>query len=237
MLRLAFRAVHANIGAYLLFLAFDLPVTAAALLLNEYYLQPQEEALGERVMGLIVTGEGVVQIVVYAMAACLAFTWLAREIDKPLWKIGGPRDAFSRFFSFWLLIGMVCLALIRFGSMFIQRGDDGLGYALVMAGQIVLIMVIPFGAIVTFIGNARGEDLRAAFQILPRVIDRVFLAMLIGFFQVSLVSNLFLAEDLPVYFKPLIAAADVYFDCVIFCYVFLACREQRESEEDDPYDL
>lgn len=237
MLRLAFRAVHANFRAYLLFLAFYLPVNVAQLLLNEYYLKPREEALGEMTMGLIATGEGVVQIVVYAVASCLVFSWMAEEIDKPLWKIGGPRDAFARFFTYWLLIGMVCLAFFRFGAMFVQRGDQNLGSALVLGGHIVLITIIPFGAIVTFIGNARWADLRAAFQVLFRVIDRAFLAMFIGFFQVSIVSGLYLAENLPLYFKPLIGTVDVYIDCVIFCYVFLACREQREMEEDDPFDL
>lgn len=237
MLRDAFRAVHENVLTLLLFLAVDLPVTMAVASLNEFYVEPEAERLGPQLVGLFQTGTTVVQVVVYAALASVVFSRFAQRIDHPLWKIHGDRDALARFFPMWLLTFFVSVAVVQFGIIAYKGGNENLGAGLQFLGVLCLIMVIPFGAVVTFLGNGRGEDLRVALGILPRVADRFLLAMLIGFVQITIVQNLLIDEATEFWMKPFISAFDVYMDCVVFSYIFLACREQRDLEEPiDPYD-
>lgn len=238
MLRDAFRAVHTNVGALFLFLMIDLPLTMAVASLNEFYVAPRSEELSDQVIGLIQTGAVVIQVFVYAAVASIVFSKMAKNIDYPMWKIHGSGDALSRFFPMWLLLFFVSVAVIQFGIIAFQQGDENLGAGLQFGGIVLLITVIPFGAIVTFLGNGRGEDLRVAFTIIPRVIDRFLVAMLIGFVQISIVQTVLLEEGTAFWMKPMVSAFDVYLDCVVFSYIFLACREQRDMEEPvDPYDL
>ena len=238
MLRDAFRAVHENVGALLLFLMVDMPLTFVVAAGNEFYLEPRREAMDERVLGLVQIGIDVLQVFVYAAIVSIVFSRLARNIDRPLWKVHGDGDALARFFPMWLLLTFICVAFLRFGQTFFESGQEDFGGVLQVIGMLLITMVIPFGAIVTFLGNGRGEDLRVAVSILPRVIDRFLLAMLIGFFQFNLMAELYTSEGTEYWMRPLIAALDVYMDCVVFSYIFLACREQRDLEEPiDPYDL
>lgn len=238
MLRDAFRAVHENFGALLLFLIVDLPLTMGVASLNEFYVEPRSERLGDQLVGLIQTGEVVLQVLVYAAVASMVFSRMAKNIDRPLWKVHGDGDALARFFPMWLLLFIVSVAVIQFGTLSLTRGEENLGGALQFTGILLLITVIPFGAIVTFLGNGRGEDVRVALSILPRVADRFLLAMLIGFVQISIIQSFLFAESTEFWMKPLISAFDVYLDCVVFSYIFLACREQRDLEEPiDPNDF
>lgn len=239
MLRDAFRAVNENLVALAIFIAMDAPISLAFSALNELYLKPEKDQLGERTVGIATTAELIVQVFVAAALCSVVFSRLARNLDRPLWKVHGASDALARFFPMWLFLFFMYSALAQFGNMLHEAGYENSGQGLILLALFLNMMCVPFGAIVMFLGNGHGEDLRAAVvTVLPRILDRFFLALLIAFFQVTTITFTFIDESTVFWMRPFISAIGIYVDFVIFSYIFLACREQRDLEEPrDPYDF
>ncbi len=238
MLREAVRAVHENITTLLLVLMFDAPLTLGMSAFNDLYMKPREDDLGDRVGGLISTGESILQIFLFALLYSIFLSRLARSLDRPLWKVHGARDAIARFFPMWLVMFFVCTAFIQFGMMFFDAGYENAGQGFQWIGIILNMMIVPFAAIVMFLGNGHGDDIRtAALTVLPRIPDRFFLALLIAFMQIVSITMMSIDESTTFWMRPVISAANIYVDFVLFSYIFLSCREQRDLEEpQDPYD-
>lgn len=239
MLREAFRAVNENVKILAIYLAVDAPITLAFSALNDLYLKPREEELGERIIGMAATAEMIVNVFVTALLFSIVLAYLARELDKPLWKVHGPGDALARFFPMWLIFIFPCGALAQFGMMLQKAGYEGASQTCFMLYFILNLVVLPLGTIVMFLGNGNGEDLRAAVTtVLPRILDRFFLAMFIGFFQIITITMLFIDESTTFWMRPIISGMNTYINFVLFAYIFLSCREQRDLEEpQDPYDF
>ena len=172
---------------------------------------------------------------VYALIQTLIFTWLGREIDKPLYKIAVPGEAMKRFFAMWLLFGLVSLTLFRLSLS--QHTADNLELAQVLLLAFVMFEAfsIPVGACVMFRGSFEWRSLLDALSPLWRQFHAALGVLLVSLMQVLLVLGLivWLAP-----YRALLLLVDVaaaYLACLVFAGVWLVCMSDRDSDDEPEY--
>ena len=50
----------------------------------------------------------------YALVQSCIFSAFGKDIDKPLWKCAGIKDAIQRFFPLWFLINLIMISFFQF---------------------------------------------------------------------------------------------------------------------------
>lgn len=233
MLREAVRIVNEHWTLVLLYLAINVPVVAAWLIVNVTVLAEDQTALDERTVGFIQLGCSVFTAIVFSLAATIVFSRLASRIDAPLRKFPGDWAAIERFFTTWLLMTISVSGIIHLSRMQMNAGHLTTAEVMQVVAIVGAILIVPLGAAITFAGNAHWSDVKYAAAGLGRVFDRFLVAAFLGFIQFGFLGELTRDDRLPVAARVVAVAVDGYVDCIIFAYMFLALCDQRDAEDED----
>ncbi len=165
----------------------------------------------------------------WALAASVTFSRLGRELDKPLWKLPGDREAVRRFFLPWFILFLIVILSHRVLDFAVARTES---LEAAFFGLLLVFLlgawVIPIGACIMFLGYPGRAGLAETLTPLGRFFSTTILFVGFGFF-VSWAS-LFLFLELHSRFLPLILCVDLiqgYCDCVIFAGIWEICRMHR----------
>ncbi len=118
---------------------------------------------------------------IIALLHAIAFAYMGKDIDRPLWKLNGPDDALNRFFLPWFILILMTLLPWRLFEFFglEQSGATVLSFVFLMA--VLEAFVIPVGACIMFAGRLDWQHIGA--HLLPIIdeLPRVAVLLFIGF--------------------------------------------------------
>ncbi len=174
-------------------------------------------------------------VLIYSIAQAIAFPMLAREIEKPLWKVETNRTTFLRFFSFWFTIN---LAVNMFQLLFILAElSPDTKFSLIIFSLCLATTVIPFGATVMFYGNTTREEISQALNTMIAQLPYYLITFLCTFWLYWNFIGLKLS-GLPDVASPILEIVSGYAECVIFAFCWELCKKHREERENsDDYDF
>lgn len=164
---------------------------------------------------------------ILAIAQTIAFTRMATEIERPVWKASSIPGSFMRFWSFWFTLDLIQFSMFVVIAVFPMEpsGAQSL-FTLWLCGRSILV---PFGAATMFLGNTTRVEMRLAGVILVAQLPYVALICFIRFFvDVTLIS---MESGLPVFATPALQIIHSYVACFAFAYTWEICRKHREEEE------
>jgi len=246
-LRDAVRALHENIRSVLLYMGLVAVLNGAQTLVEKLVFAPIADSTPDSRMGLYLMGSRVLLVAGAAFADTVFLSRIGREVDKPYWRIPDDREAIRRFYRFWLLLG---LANLTYGLVTerISGGDaEHPGVFFLFLSYIVWIVLLhAFGTTVMFFGKVARDEINEAFGVLSRHAPLVIGLCLFGVFAAILLQGAYgairmggLSTPAEVLATTLLAAADGYVSCLIFAYMWLVCRYDRDDfqRENEDFDL
>jgi hypothetical protein len=190
-------------------------------------------------------GTSIPMAVGMTVAIVLAFSWMAREIDRPLWKMDGPGDVLRRFGPFWFTIRVIAfLSIILSWQLQLNDAVPALALLCQLAYFALFIFSTPIGAAFMFVGRIRRETIGEALVPLGNQLGKtaiVFFVVLWQFFLFLYVSSVVVHGDDALWQRVLLASALniilVYLDCLIFAATVLVCKYDRDTHEEVDLDF
>lgn len=242
MLREAFAAVQRNYTAYFLYLAIHVPVNAAIFYLWVLWLTPMSEELDSGLVRLVDVGTSVISAVVWALAQCIVFARIGRDMDRPDWKVSSDKESIKRFFAFWLLLDLGIFLIVQLQAAAITSfGSEELAQMMELVKMLYAIMVVPLGAAVMFHGHVGRKEIGKAFSVLFAEFPFTLVAMMIALCShvvlMSLLVSLITAGGRSLAAFPVVDIVDKYVDCFVFSCVWFICMRNREQESDSDLDF
>jgi len=185
---------------------------------------------------------------VIAFAQTIVFSRLGRDIDRPLWKVRTDREAMKRFFMMWALFNLTANGLLRLAN--IDYGDGeviAINSLLFYAGLAALIVCVPFGACIMFVGRVSSRTIAESLAPLGRQPGRTGAVFAVVLFQI-VVFLLFMSvlvgsgEQRPSLLAGLAiplasGAVQVYLDCLAFAATWHLCMVDRETVDEIDLDF
>ncbi len=235
----AVAAVQRNLRALAIYLVIAVGVSAAGTACNHLVrADPSQNPYGDP---FLLTYELVFQVVLVvsaAVAQTISFARMAAEIERPLWKISGDREALGRFFMLWFVLNG-CVALLfelaMWASYASEQGQPG--SLLFLLYGFAFTVYIPIGVAVMFTGRVAWRQLGNDLGPLLRQFPWFLLVLGINLFLFFFYFGLFVQTEAQPWLHPAITAISVYFDCVIFAAVWLICRYDRDNPQETDLDL
>jgi len=174
-----------------------------------------------------------------AVVQCLAFSMLGKAIDRPVWRIAGPVEAIQRFFTLWLGLNLIEVAIVRVQiAAYSIWGPGGPGtflWGLVFATSIV---IVPFGAAIMFHGKLVWKELSEAMQPIFRFGAQVTALCVATFAVLAVLLSMQEAALEAPWIQPGLRIIFALWECVVFTGIWLLCITNRESPlEDDDFDF
>ena len=234
--REAVRIVDRNFSALFLFWAVILPVGALSVWYDTGTGDPQPlfrswsdtaATLGFTFLDALAT----------AIGASVAFSRIARNIDKPIWRIDTDKEALQRFFPLWFVLSLILSTISLFTAFMAENVEDpGLQFALLLFYVFSASAMIPIGACFMFYGSIPRDNLEEALRPLLNQIAGVGFFILFGI--LAYIFLLGLVGSIPphlAYAKLAVHLIGVYCDCVVFSGTWLLYKLDRETphNEDD----
>lgn len=177
---------------------------------------------------------------VAAMQA-VAFAIIGAEIDRPMWKYQGPRDAVERFFSTWFIVSLIHFAIIRMQVSFYDQGLIAAVAAMDLPRIFWQCISLPFAACIMYGGRLVWREIPERLAPLSHFLGRAMITFLLGFLSLVLADVIFasMSEE---FRKTLTAHALVNLilvplDCLIFAAAWLICIDYRNSAPERGDDL
>ncbi|HNR34779.1 MAG TPA: hypothetical protein PKO36_06340 [Candidatus Hydrogenedentes bacterium] len=234
----AVQAVQKNVSALGLYLLCTVPASALVLAGNVW--MGMEGDSGAAVSGTLVAyqaGSDAFLIAAYALAQSLAFSRMGRQIDRPIWKCPGDREAIRRYFPLWIILNIVAVGSQRLVVWLPALMDDeSAAMPVFWLMAIVMAVYLPVGAAVMFAGKPDWRQLGEALAPLGRqwtkTLSICFFSGVIYFLLVILI----LQNQSQNWIHPVIDVISGYFDCVIFCATWLLCMLDRQMPQEDDLD-
>jgi hypothetical protein len=239
----AIQAVERNIAAIGIYVAILVALSLANLL---YLLVFGTSGTAEPTQQQLLFGTifDVIFALIAAIAQTLAFSRIGKDIDRPLWKVSGDREALQRYFVIWAVIGIFTVAVYRVLSMlggFLDNDEFKLFALLVYIGMSSL--ATPIGACLMF---ARKPPLQEAPHALIPLMEQLPYTLLIAtgnfaWFFFSIFEGAQLFEDpsstrLQIIFLAM-SIVTVFIDCVVFALVWLMCKDHRDNAGEDDFEF
>lgn len=186
---------------------------------------------------------GMVVIVPYAAAQAVLLSRFGQDIDRPLWKVSGNRDALTRFFGLWYTLSLIPL-VTRVGADYVgavwAEAAMGVLLTLLLAYFLLGIFLVPVGAAIMFFGRAEWRLVPEALAPLGRQFPGTLILLMPGIVQFILFECIQDPErNLPL---ALVSAAAVYvivsyLDCFAFAATWVLCIVDRETPEEQDFDF
>lgn len=206
------------------FLAFD-------------YLRSFVDGDGPAWVNTAAMGIGLCYALLLSVLQTLCFAYLARSIDRPLWKISGPGDALKRFFLTWFLLNLILFFIFRLTFMADQKDLYGM---LMLLLVLYYIPYLPIGAAIMFAGRYREWRLIDAIAPFGRRLVPTLTIFLVMFFLYIL--NMLMVEmKQPTVLREVVNHAAFSFllsgmEILVFSATWLLCIDDRNAETDEPQD-
>ena len=91
-----------NLSALFLYLAIVVGADTLKLLVDVVWIEPAREQLGKGLVQAYGFGSLLLLSVCFALGQSVAFARMGREMDRPLWKVSGDREAIRRYVNIFL---------------------------------------------------------------------------------------------------------------------------------------
>ncbi|GMW02015.1 MAG: hypothetical protein AMXMBFR84_31510 [Candidatus Hydrogenedentota bacterium] len=242
----AVNAVQRNLGALGLFVAASLALNTLVFFadgLSGIASDPANLTLFDSMYFL---ARGLVIVSISSAAATVAFAWMGREIDRPLWKVDGTKEALRRFFPVWFTINFMGWAPTFLGMTLAQRTSTApLGYLLLLLSVIYALFSTPIGTCIMFHGRFRWDQFGESLYPLVKQAPKTGVVLLVTITQVGLILYLDLVGGAgPAAFdiRGLLtdyatSVVNVYIECLVFAAVWIICIIDRDTFEEVDLDF
>ncbi|NUM54142.1 MAG: hypothetical protein HUU46_10905 [Candidatus Hydrogenedentes bacterium] len=183
-----------------------------------------------------------------AIAQCVVFSRIGREIDRPLWKVRDDREALQRFYMMWFEFNLVAnTAFWIAGTPFGEGEIQALNVLATFIAWALVVILVPFGTCQMFLGSFSwqtfGDGLgplsRRPIEFAP-VFGITILQCIFGTYvglltqpdgtetsTFALITVARLACDLAI----------AYLDCLVFTAAWLVCKDDRDSPDEIDLDF
>jgi hypothetical protein len=230
LIRDAVNAVQKNLDALGIYMGITLVVSMAANFANSWMGAPPENPYADPNLVAYEVVLNLFLVFTTAIAQAIAFARLAKNIDRPLWKMSGDFEAVRKYLPLWAgLNAIVILIQVVTGWSVSTFGGSAASGSLFIAMVLAVIVYIPAGAALMFLGTPEWshlpEAVRPFFRQFPKMLVVLALTGVLFLLQISLIGG---TENQP-WLRPLVDIAFAYFDCVIFAAVWLVCMYDRQA--------
>jgi len=243
-LREGFRAVERNWRIVALYTLSIMVVGLAQMTL--FFLQRNDlMGLGEESLKRFTEfGSDLVVVALGAAIQSVAFGALGKEIDKPLYKIGGSTDALKRFFTMWLLLNLVIWLLVEWVLWAGTNDHPTTGLALLFF-WLWSVSYLPIGACIMFSGTTEpgeiGNSLAPLGRFFPGFLAVALLLTVEFFFGLYFAPSLAPQDNMSLNWIPgwsALLALSGLIHCAAFAAVWEICRAHRDQDEEtDDFDF
>ncbi len=111
------------------------------------------------------------------------FAEIGKEIDRPLWKCAGPRDALRRFFMVWFILNLIVLMIAHL-QMGAAKADNAELLAMLMFFMLLFFpFYVPLGACAMYWGRLEWSELPEALRPIVRMVPGVLVVLGLGLLQ------------------------------------------------------
>ncbi|MDX9974666.1 MAG: hypothetical protein RBU21_16900 [FCB group bacterium] len=240
----AIAAVQRNALALLIYAAGILGIQILGLAAEYVFLGgwtvPAETMSGRmQAIGLAIS---LVQAPLSAIVTAIAFARIGKDMDRPLWRSAGDRDALRRFFQLWFVLILVSLALGHATSVAHSR-ESSLVVPLLLLYLLFSILTVPIGACMMFPGAPQWREIGRNLAPLGYQFPRTLLLCFLTFLQVVLVQKVFEVRVDPeagyrwLLLTPVVTVIGAYIDCLVFAGAWLMCIDHRNTDRDTDFDF
>ena len=186
----------------------------------------------------------VVYVVLYSLLLAVVFARLGKDIDRPLWKCQGARDAIRRFFVLWLIINLYFLMLYRLQRVAMLNDGEDVALFIELLVMTSYIVAYPAGACVMYMGKLDWAQLGQGLKPLARKFDLAFPILAVNFAgYVLLTVGMFAGAGLSsiparVALPAVLNFSMALIDCFVFCAMWRVCminRDDPDTEDNDPF--
>jgi hypothetical protein len=171
----------------------------------------------------------------FGFVQALLFSRLGEEMDRPLWKVPGDREAVRRFFPLWFAINLLTVTTLSLMERAAKAGaPEDVSNSLLLALFLLFLFATPAGAVIMFLGKFRWQDVPAAFVPLSTQFREFVIVLILNFFvftwYLDLAPSLLERPELRdnQVFLTAIEAPFNLIDCLVFAAVWHICRMHRQ---------
>lgn len=225
----AIRAVQRNLSALALYIALTVGCSTLKLLCDTLYRETLQ-GISEKSVRIYDLGAGLAVAACFALAQTVAFARMGKEIDRPLWKISGAREALARFFPLWLVLNLLNLAVLRLWVRALEADPtSGLASALLLMLSLATMFQVPVGACLMFARCGHWSELPESLAPLARQFPKVLIFLFLNFVQLVLALDHIQriaanpASRLILWLSPALDVFLAYCDCLVFAGIWLIC--------------
>lgn len=229
----AFSAVHRNKDAVAMYMAVSIGIMAAQGATGHFLSDSVRKEMAPVYASAYDFGLDLLIALAYAIVQCIAFARIARDIDRPLWKVDSGAESLRRFFKLWFILMLVSVTMIEVTERAAELKIAPLASLLSSCWLLIYLFMIPFGACVMFYGKVGREELRLAADTLVHQFPRTLIVLFIAFAVLIVIEVVQVFANLPVWAKPAIGILDGYGDCLIFSTAWLLCMYNRDEDMGD----
>jgi hypothetical protein len=236
----AFRAVVRNSRALALYIGMALVVSTLRIVVTQALTggkPPEDPGLTLRLFDF---GGDLVIAVTWAFAQSVAFSWFGQDIDRPLWRTKGIKDALVRFFPLWLMLDLLIIVFVSLTNKFMSADPNStVGQLMLLVFMTMQVIATPIGAAIMFHGELKWSELGQSLAPLGRqAFATVLLVVFSGCVVVIVFFLLLPAIRDYLLLRALIEIPSGFADCVIFAATWYICIMDREAEDaDDDFDF
>lgn len=240
------RALARNWRALLIFALLG----ALAMAGNRYLVNVLEAAVPDTVIpkpGWYLTTGFFIDLGLAGFIAALQaimFAQLGADIDRPLWKCSGPREAVLRFTRIWLILNLLYFALNRVSEHFYNNDMTSASASIFVIGLFWTIFYIPVGICLMHNGGARKIELPDALMPMLHFLPQSLLAGVLGLLQLVLFGLIITSFPESAQKTPWVAALAnlplIYLECLAAAIMWILCvryREYAAEHRDDDLDF
>jgi len=230
----ALQAVQENVRALIIYWAITVSASTVGLVANAFIEGAADVPAPSAPLLACRLGRDVFLVVCYAFAQSIAFARFGKDIDRPLWKIAGDKEAVKRFFKLWLVLNAMVVACYElFVSALVLLDSERLAAVLFPLFALAGIVYVPVGACIMFYGRFERQGLGEGFAPLmnqwPKALVLLCANGLLFFFSLYLIAG---AQD-RLWLQPIVDVIFGYFDCLIFAATWLICMADRHPPDAD----
>lgn len=237
LLRDAFQSLRRNHISVLAYLAGSVAILTAYRVpfraLADYLVEDPPPPW----VAIVTLGANILLAAAMSALQALIFSQIGKEIDRPLWKCSGPRDALQRFFVPWFILNLLAMMLLNLEARAGQA--DNLEAMLLLKFGFLLLCVLffPVGACVMHAGRLNWQEFPENLLPIVRVFPSMLFVFLLGGAQ--FICYFAISELLPAPLKDslsLITLMDViiaFLECLTFAAMWRVCMIYRDMAPED----
>jgi len=182
--RAGIQAINRNLRVVAVYIAVSIALTLASGGVETLFLSGPLQGVDDTVKRLVDVVKLIFSAAAYASLNAIAFSIIGADIDRPLWRYHGWRDALKRFFTPWFLLALTYILIFR---LIIWLGiDHTASQFLLTFACIFFTLHLPVGVAIMHQGRFEWRYLVDAVTPLiiqlPRMIIPILAALYLFFF-------------------------------------------------------